>query len=327
MHEVATAIVASLREFFSAAKQRVGMGRPPKKLAQCLQVVLAAVARAPMLGGVSMARVADALELGAHGTKKLNARSDAADAFCAKGVFESLYDSRCKERSDKFSDEMVEWLVSDCWLSNDFTRESEAKKDEVYDPKTRAKDRQHHRLRWLEVPLMEFYRQVVDRGRSICVEKGWCKRPEDFHMSATYVRKHRPFWVKDPTRDVCLCRYHLEFDLLANGLSKLRTAIPCPDDCATCKAASPLKTGLQLRAALTCPRLAADDRYDDRRCIMNNCHTCSNAQLLSNIMCPARQSLASEQQIKWENMRNSTSAKTNTPERTSTNMTSPSNAG
>ena len=31
----------------------------------------------------------------------------------------------------KFSDEMVEWLVSDCWLSDEFTRESEAKKDEV----------------------------------------------------------------------------------------------------------------------------------------------------------------------------------------------------
>lgn len=45
---------------------------------------------------------------------------------------------------------------------------------------------------------MEFYRQVVNKGRSVCVEKGWCTKPEDFHMSATFVRQHRPFWVKDP---------------------------------------------------------------------------------------------------------------------------------
>lgn len=104
----------------------------------------------------------------------------------------------------------IDWLVNECWLSNDFTREEPGKNKLVADPSSRAKDRECHQLRWLEVPLGEFYQKVKELGR-----ERW---GEGFHMSSTFIREHRPFWVKDTTRDVCLCRYHLEFDLLAKAL-------------------------------------------------------------------------------------------------------------
>jgi hypothetical protein len=64
-----------------------------------------------------------------------------------------------------------------------------------------------------------FYASVVAKGK-----QRW---GDDFHMSSTFIRDHRPWWVKDPSRDVCLCRYHLEFDLFATGLGKLRKQLKC----------------------------------------------------------------------------------------------------
>ena len=56
---------------------------------------------------------------------------------------------------------MIDWIVSEGWCSDEFTRESEKKRDEVFDPKSRQANREHHRLRWLEYPLMEFYARML----------------------------------------------------------------------------------------------------------------------------------------------------------------------
>ena len=131
---IRSAIVESLRDFFTAARERTGDGRPPRKLAQCVQVILAAVARAPELGGVSMAAVANELALGPQGVSKLNARTDAADAFVFSLAYDGLFEDRSKVRSDAYSQEQIDWIVSECWLSDEFTRESEQKKHEVCPP-------------------------------------------------------------------------------------------------------------------------------------------------------------------------------------------------
>ena len=288
---IQSGVMQALRESFTAAQQRIGRGRPPKKLAQALQVALTWVARAPELGGVSMAAVADALSLGPNGVEKLSLRVHVADDFTSTGVFEQIYDDRCLQRSDTFSQKQIDWLVHDCWLSDDFTRESQNKGDEVFDPKSRKEDRKHHRKRYLELPLGEFYCQVQERGKK---EFG-----NDFHMSSWFIRKHRPFWVKETTRDVCLCRYHLEFDLLAKGFHQLRVAVPCPLDCATCKAIPPLTTGLQLRAHLTCPR-PEGDTYDAPSCVFGNCGRCSDLQLLGTTICSERREAMKEHRLKWE---------------------------
>ena len=288
---IQSGVMESLRESFTAARQRTGNGRPPKKLAQALQVVLTWLARAPELGGVSMAAVADALSLGPEGVAKLSARLDVADDFVSTGVFEQLFDDRCMRRSDMIPQGQIDWLITSCWLSNDFTRASEKKGDEVYDPKSRKQDRQHHRKRWLELPLIEFYSQVQERGKA---EFG-----ADFHMSSWFIRIHRPFWVKEATRDVCLCRYHLEFDLLAKGFRQLRNAVPCPIDCPACKACPPLSTGLQLRAHLTCPR-PEGEKYDAAECVAGTCGRCSDLQLLGTAVCAERRDHMKDHRLKWE---------------------------
>ena len=290
-----SAIVESLREFFTSARERTGDGRPPRKLAQCVQVVLAAVARAPELGGVSMAAVANELALGPQGVSKLSARCDAADAFIFDLAYDGLFDARSKVRSDAYSQEQIDWIVSECWLSDDFTRESEQKKHEVYDPHSRQKDRKHHRLRWLEYPLGEFYQRCKERAAAKAIQAGW----EDFSPSKWTIAKHRPFWVKDATRDVCLCRYHLEFDLLAKGLTTLRRAIKCPNDCEACKNCPPLTTGLALRAALTCPRPDGAS-FDAVACVKGTCAACSDLRLLGKIMCPTRREAAKSHDLSWE---------------------------
>lgn len=196
--DVESALIDAIREFFVTARALTGNGRPPEKLAQAVQAVLTVVSRAVELGGVSMAALADKLELGKHGVENLSARMDASEAFFSEGLFEALFDDRCKLRSDAYTEEQIEWLVTECWLSDEFTRESEQKKHQVFDPKSRAKDRRHERLRWLELPLMEFYARVKEEGAEVAEQRGW----KNFHPSSTFIRDHRPFWVKDPTRDV-----------------------------------------------------------------------------------------------------------------------------
>ena len=95
-----------------------------------MQAVLTAIARAPELGSVSLAAVADALNLGPNGGGKLAARVDAAELFEATGTFEQLFDDRCKVGSDAYTPEMREWIVNQ-WVSDNFTRASENKRDEV----------------------------------------------------------------------------------------------------------------------------------------------------------------------------------------------------
>lgn len=98
----------------------------------------------------------------------------------------------------------------------------------------------------------------------------------------------------------CLCRYHLQYDLLAKGLTRLRAAIKCSDDCQTCKDCPPLATGLKLRAALTCPRPEGEEWYDQRACVKGECAKCKDLVLVGNIMCPARQKVAANFEVKWE---------------------------
>ena len=289
-------IIDSLRQFFVKARGITGGGRPPKKLSQAVQAIVTAIAHAPELGGSSLAAVASVLEMGGSGASKLSARGDAADAFISDGDYSILFEDRCKVRSDAYTDEQLDWVKTNVWLSDDFTRESEAKKDEIFDPKSRKANRAHHRLRWLEVPLMELYQ----RGRELYQEEAARREWKVTKMSSTTIRNLRPFWVKDPTRDVCLCRYHLEFDLLAKGFTRLCSAIKCPNDCDICENAPKLTTGLKLRAALTCPRPEGEERYDDRACVGGECQKCKELQLMANIVCPARRALMADHQLKWE---------------------------
>eukprot|EP00965_Chrysotila_dentata_P139831 4622949-Pleurochrysis_carterae.AAC.1 len=63
--------------------------------------------------------------------------------FLDEGILKGLYSDRSKIRSDKVGAERLEWLVTDCWCCDEFTRESKLKKHEIYDKNSRADDRGH----------------------------------------------------------------------------------------------------------------------------------------------------------------------------------------
>ena len=44
----------------------------------------------------------------------------------------------------------------------------------------------------------------------------------DFHLSMTYFSDLRPFYVKDATRDTCVCVYHMRWREFADGLRNYR---------------------------------------------------------------------------------------------------------
>ena len=291
--QVNQAVVSSLAAWFTRARAEAGNGRRTTKLAQAMQTIFRALALAPELGAVSFASVSRACSLGKHGVEHLKAQLKPSQSFVNEGDVAALFDDRCQRRKDAIPLAQIEWLVNDCWNSNDFTRESEKKKDEVFDPHKRGKNRiEHHRKRWLEVPLCGlegFYASVQTKGK---VDWG-----PDFHMSNAFILQHRPFWVKDPTRDVCLCRFHLEFDLLATGFTKLRRAVSC--DCSVCKACPPLSTGRQLRKALTCPR-AEGAEFDQPACVNGKCESCKECKLLVTLMCPSAQAQAASKVLPWE---------------------------
>eukprot|EP00965_Chrysotila_dentata_P065703 2177098-Pleurochrysis_carterae.AAC.1 len=107
-----------------------------------------------------MGSVAAVLHLGRHDKRRLEERAELIHLFLDDGLLEALYDDRGKIRSDKVPQERIDWLVNNCWCSDEHTRESEAKKDEIFDPASRADDRDHRRLRWVEMPLLVFYSYV-----------------------------------------------------------------------------------------------------------------------------------------------------------------------
>eukprot|EP00965_Chrysotila_dentata_P193759 6175947-Pleurochrysis_carterae.AAC.1 len=72
-----------------------------------------------------MASVSRALELGQKGRKRLEARNDHTTRFLEEGILEGLYSDRSKIRSDKVGAERLEWLVTDYWYCDEFTRDSE----------------------------------------------------------------------------------------------------------------------------------------------------------------------------------------------------------
>jgi hypothetical protein len=285
---VNTAIVAALAEWMDRVRAEIGDGRPCNKIRQAFQAVLTAIARAPELASVSMSAVADAVHLGSHGVEQLHARLPFSHKFLDEGVLEALFDPRCKVRSDAVPAEKINWIVYDCWCSDDFSRESEKKKDEIFDPSTRKSGRSHHRLRWLETPLMMLYEQVKERAK---------KRWEGWAPSSWFIRQHRPYWVKDATRDVCLCRYHLQWDCFAKGFSQLRKKLECK--CNVCSATVSTKSGSELRKRLTCPRPDGDD-FDARKCVKEGCDRCSGMKLAASLLCPESIARAKEIELTWE---------------------------
>lgn len=61
------------------------------------------------------------------------------------------------------------------------------------------------------------YETMLQRGKQIF--------GPDFHMSWPYFLDLRPYYVKDATRETCMCVYHLRFEEMADGLLSYRRTL------------------------------------------------------------------------------------------------------
>lgn len=139
--------------------------------------------------------------------------------------WEILFDNRAALSSDTMDEACIEfaheyWTEPDLVDENSeayrFTRRGETMSKVVRDPKD-CKSGELHRINWLEENIGVIYNAMVKRGKQVF--------GEDFHMSWTYFLEVRPFYVKDATRQTCMCVYHMRFEEMATGLINYRKAM------------------------------------------------------------------------------------------------------
>ena len=122
------------------------------------------------------------------------------------------------------------WITSaqDMWAS--CTRRSERAKDSLRNPNDKS-DKRLYRVHWLEVRIQDIHEIILKEGArkfncsavdAVPATETTAAIPAKpavvFHFSWWYVTKVRPFFVKPAGREVCVCVYHLRFDLFVEAL-------------------------------------------------------------------------------------------------------------
>ena len=208
------------------------------------------------------------------------------------GDTDQFLELRVAMRRDKFPEEWADFIV-DMWLSEDITRQSESAVHVCRNPKSR-KDKYEYRIHWLEKKIEDVVRIINEKGKVAFPfgaaykddPSGDILRPE-FGVSWKYVTALRPFQVKPARRELCLCRYHLQWEMIADAVYNLRKSLrdrKLVDD-STCKCKNH-KDAFALRRALTCAR-EDGQKYDKPICANNLCRDCRDLGKLTSLMCEA----------------------------------------
>ena len=211
-----------------------------------------------------------------------------------------------------------EWtkFVQEMWLDESVTRKGEGGGDYCRDPKRkRGTEGGFFPIHWLETPLhvvqekiqaaaeARFNTVAYSGANTLYSDKRprphFPVRPKKERLKrgggiGKMVQKLRPFQVKRKVRDVCLCHWHLEWELLCRGLQNWRVQnrhkgrqdqpALCPCDC-------PLySTGHDMRKALLCvrettksnksakPVLGVD--FEAGPCMLGTCEDCGDLKKL-----------------------------------------------
>ena len=159
--------------------------------------------------GLSDGQFPEASRITGYNRQQLSAAKERFDLWL-DGDVEALYDARGKIREDSTP---VEWLDfgKRYWLSQ--CRASEKAKDSIRDPKNRA-DKSRYRIHWKEDNVDVLYQKCLPAGKE--------ELSTDFHISAKQFREVKPFQVKSAGRDVCMCIYHLRWELMCSALRTAR---------------------------------------------------------------------------------------------------------
>ena len=188
-------------------------------------------------------------------------------------------------RNDKLPKLWLDFAIA-FWSDESVARESEISKRRIRNPYTR-KDKATYGLHFLTVLLKEEYKMMLVAARTHF--NGL------FYMSATINSVLRPFWVKNSTRETCLCIYHLKFMQAAEDLANFRQSLRASGKC---KCTTPLlRHSSDLWHTLLCPKKEGELCYQ-WECVNNRCPNCCNAKRLKeSVLCKC---VGGEERIKWK---------------------------
>lgn len=281
----------SLKAFFETLQDKYN-GRYPNHIRAAQQAVCAAIANAcpPRKLLVIADSVGANVERLSEGRKHWSQWVD--------GTSESLMDLRGKIRSDSMDEEWIDFAIG-IWKDN--ARRSERAKDSLRNPRDKS-DRVLYRVYWLEVRIGDIHELILKEGKrkfnkpavtavaatdsSAAVQ---AQAAVEFHWSWWYTTKVRPFFVKPAGREVCVCVYHLRFDLFVeanyNYLKRLRSDLKL----CSCQHTNH-KSPIDFRRAYTCTRVNSE-RFDEPGCVQNTCGTCKDLKLFTPCNCQSLEQL------------------------------------
>ena len=118
-----------------------------------------------------------------------------------------------------------------------------------------------------------------------------------FYMSATINGILRPFWVKNSTRETCLCVYHLRFMQSATDLANFRQGLRSAGKCKCTTLIQ--RQSSELWHALLCPKKEGERCYQ-WECVNNCCPHCKNAKRLTETVLCNCVGDGTTQRIKWK---------------------------
>ena len=183
-----------------------------------------------------------------------------------------------QERSDKTPElwkEHARQFWTQPYLANEhgeaynFVRRSEKSSDEMRDPKDRLST-DTYRIHWLEARVGDIYEEMVRVGKL---------HYEGFHLSWPAFLDLRPFYVKNATRETCMCIYHLRFAEFSKGLISYRKTLR-EQKISKCKCSWPINERF-LQQQLICPRKEGAV-LDNEDCIAQRCPDCKGARKLTS---------------------------------------------
>ena len=265
-------IMLSLSDFVHRLHDAGGKGRYNEKIAQTMTVVATSVSQAAMYAKVPVKDVANALGLDARLISKCQERFN---ALANDGEWECLFDDRCAVRSDLLDEKWVEHALL-YWMDPDlgFVRCSEKMSDAIRDPNNRNAPKQ--RLYSLETRIGDMYDAMKASGLK--------KFGDKFHLGLTKFRELRPFYVKDASRETCMCIYHLRWQQYCDALLKYRTT--CRQmKVSTCSCSFEGINEKFMRQNFVCQKQSGDQKYDNVPCVTNQCSECKDCKRLTHATC------------------------------------------
>ena len=98
-------------------------------------------------------------------------------------------------------------------MMDELCRASECKKDQARNPKP---PHENHTVHWIEMKL-ESMQEIIEKA-------GKLKYGPEFHLSSWKLRDLKQCYHKYPGRNVCLCRYHMDWDHRCDALRRWHIA-------------------------------------------------------------------------------------------------------